>query len=648
MSRHRPARRDPSRPLSIFMSALLCASLFIPPAPLRAQDPQDVAEAARKERARKAAAAQQKKESHVYTNDDLKQSKILTDEDQVRVDARKNGPANPGNAPAIPSFDAENSPAPDSLGEVARRYRREKAAREAEEAAKSLSPSLFQMDLTRPALATPVEPSAPLAPPKLVPFKYSKPVMRVTPSSKRDPFSPPMASPSLRNMRPDLSSNLPVPSKPSLPSANVAPHAPAVRVVTPEVPPSLGVSPAAVSAPVQPSARRTPQRPVVAPPLSTNAPAMPKTHTAPASAPNLLHSVSPDSAPSFSSQAKPMAPQALPHTDITAPMLPNSHVAPAPAPAPRLEVHGAQNAVPPSLASHAHPAIPATNAIAGSALVKPAAHTSNVAPALPKSHVSSAIAPKLNVPAASGVPLTAEVAPPAPLASSEFEPSVVSASPIAHTAPLAPFLPKSRHVIALEPSLVAPSVRNKMPAPLAPVSSPVQPAIAAHTEIVAPALPSSNIAPAPAPNLLLPSAPDAVPSSFAPSAAKVAPISTKSNSKTETLLVQFGDSLWKLARRRFGRGSRWSEFLASNPAIVDPNLLQPGTVLVVPNTELLLRVQPPNSITVRTGDSLWKLAAAHLGQGSAWTCIAAANPQLQNANLLQPGQLLTLPTSCSK
>jgi len=648
MSRHRPARRDPSRPLSIFMSALLCASLFIPPAPLRAQDPQDVAEAARKERARKAVAAQQKKESHVYTNDDLKQSKILTDDDQARVDARKNEPANPVNAPARPSFDAENSPAPDSLGEVARRYRREKAAREAEEAAKSLSPSLFQMDLTRPELATPVEPSAPLAPPKLVPFKNSESVVRVTPSSKRDPFSPPMASPSLRNMRPDLSSNLPVPSKPSLPSANVAPHAPAVRGATPGMAPSLGVSPAAVPAAVQPAERRTPQRPLVIPKISANSPAMPKSHTAPASAPSLLHSVSPGSAPSFSSEAKPVAPQALPHTDITAPMLPKSHVVPALAPVPRLQVPGANNAVPPSLASHAHPAIPATNVIAGSALVRPAAHTSNVAPAPPKSHVSSAIAPKLNVPAASRVPPTAEVAPAAPLAGSEFEPSVVSASPKAHTAPLAPFLPKSHQVIASEPSPVAPSLRNKMPASLAPVSSPVPPAIAAHTEIVVAVLPSSNIAPASAPNLLLPSAPDAVPSSFAPSVAPVAPLSTKSNSKTETLLVQFGDSLWKLARRRFGKGSRWSEFLASNPAIVDPNLLQPGAVLVVPNTELLPRVQPTNSITVRFGDSLWKLAAAHLGQGSAWTCIAAANPQLQNANLLQPGRLLTLPTSCSK
>jgi nucleoid-associated protein YgaU len=645
MSRHRPARRDPSRPLSIFMSGLLCASLFIPPAPLRAQDPQDVAEAARKERARKAAAAQQKKESHVYTNDDLTQSKILTDEDRARVDARKNDPANPVNAPAMPSFDAENSPAPDSLGEVARRYRREKAAREAEEAAKSLSPSLFQMDLTGPELATPVEPSAPLAPPKLVPFKSSKPVVRVTPSSKRDPFSPPMASPSLRNMRPDLSSSLPAPSKPSLPSANIAPHAPAARVVTPEVPPSLGVSPAAVPAPVQPFVRRTPQRPVVVPQLSTNAPAMPKTHTAPASAPNLLHSVSPDAAPSFSSQTKPVAPQVVPHTDITAPMVPKSHSAPVPAP--RVQLPGAKNAAPPSLASHAHPAIPAINPIVEPTPAKPIAHTSNVAPALPKSHVSSASAPKLNVPNSHNVVPAIEVTPPtAPVASSEVQPPVTAAPPLVHTVTLAPFLPKSHRVLAAEPALIEPALRKSMPTPLAADATPAPPAFVAHTEIVGPVLPSSNIAPAP--NLLPPSAPDAVPSSFAPSAAPVATLSTKSNSKTETLLVQFGDSLWKLARRRFGKGSRWSEFLASNPAILNPNLLQPGAVLVVPITELHPRVQPPNSITVRTGDSLWKLAAAHLGQGTAWTCIAAANPQLQNANLLQPGQLLTLPTSCSK
>ncbi|MGB8321918.1 MAG: hypothetical protein WCE52_03055, partial [Candidatus Acidiferrum sp.] len=375
------------------MSALLCASLFIPPAPLRAQDPQDVAEAARKERARKAAAVQQKKESHVYTNDDLKQSKILTDEDRARVDARKNEPANPANAPAMPSFDAENSPAPDSLGEVARRYRREKAAREAEEAAKSLSPSLFQMDLTRPALAMPVEPNVPLAPPKLVPFKNSKPVVRVAPSSKRDPFSPQIASPALRNGRPDLSSNLPVPSKPSLPLANVAPHSPAARVATPGVAPSLGVSPAALPASVQPAERRTPQRPVVAPQLSTNAPALPKSHSTLATAPNLLHPTNSSSAPSFNTQGKPLAPQAVPHTDITAPMLPKSHIAPAPAP--RLQLPGAQNAVPPSLASH-HEVVPAIE------VARPAA----------------------------------------PVANSEAQPPVAAATPMVYTAALAPFLPK--------------------------------------------------------------------------------------------------------------------------------------------------------------------------------------------------------------
>jgi 5'-nucleotidase / UDP-sugar diphosphatase len=51
---------------------------------------------------------------------------------------------------------------------------------------------------------------------------------------------------------------------------------------------------------------------------------------------------------------------------------------------------------------------------------------------------------------------------------------------------------------------------------------------------------------------------------------------------------------------------------------------------------------------VRSGDSLWKLAAAHFGDGTGWTCVAEANPQLQNANRIQVGQVLTLPTSCRK
>jgi nucleoid-associated protein YgaU len=129
--------------------------------------------------------------------------------------------------------------------------------------------------------------------------------------------------------------------------------------------------------------------------------------------------------------------------------------------------------------------------------------------------------------------------------------------------------------------------------------------------------------------------------------ARVAPVAPAVNNLSAAKIrIQPGDSLWKLARRHLGSGSRWNELLASNPNIPDPNHIQPGTLLVVPTTELRSHVQP-SSITIHSGDSLWKLAASHFGSATAWPCIAQANPQLHDANRLRPGQILILPASCA-
>src|ERR1700676_1527215 len=122
-----PSRWAPDRPLGLCVLLYFCASAFLLTLPSRAQetlqDTQQVAEAARQEKTRKA--AQQKKESHVYTNEDLKQSQILTQQDRSLVEARKNNPTVAPAKPAEPSVNAEKNSAPESLGEVARRYRRQ-------------------------------------------------------------------------------------------------------------------------------------------------------------------------------------------------------------------------------------------------------------------------------------------------------------------------------------------------------------------------------------------------------------------------------------------------------------------------------------------------------------------------------------------
>jgi nucleoid-associated protein YgaU len=48
--------------------------------------------------------------------------------------------------------------------------------------------------------------------------------------------------------------------------------------------------------------------------------------------------------------------------------------------------------------------------------------------------------------------------------------------------------------------------------------------------------------------------------------------------------VRSGDSLWKLAQDTLGRGSRWPELVAANPWIANPNQIRAGAQLRLPAT----------------------------------------------------------------
>jgi nucleoid-associated protein YgaU len=126
----------------LLLSGLMCASCL---------HAQDAAEAARQEQARKAAEA--KNPHHIYTEDDLKRAKILTPEDQAKVAAWKNNSTEKKEEQAKGS--GESAPGEESLGEVARRYRKEKAEREAARATEQGDRSQFPMKLPEATMATP-------------------------------------------------------------------------------------------------------------------------------------------------------------------------------------------------------------------------------------------------------------------------------------------------------------------------------------------------------------------------------------------------------------------------------------------------------------------------------------------------------------
>lgn len=117
-----------------------------------------------------------------------------------------------------------------------------------------------------------------------------------------------------------------------------------------------------------------------------------------------------------------------------------------------------------------------------------------------------------------------------------------------------------------------------------------------------------------------------------------------------TVHVERGDTLWKIAERHLGKGSAWPRIAEANPELKDPNHIQPGQTLRLPGTAAGTSSSSSSTehmVRVQAGDSLWRLAASQLGAGNAWTCLAAANPQIENANRIYPGQLLVIPTNCS-
>jgi nucleoid-associated protein YgaU len=113
------------------------------------------------------------------------------------------------------------------------------------------------------------------------------------------------------------------------------------------------------------------------------------------------------------------------------------------------------------------------------------------------------------------------------------------------------------------------------------------------------------------------------------------------------VVVQPGDTLWTISRQHLGRGTRWLELMAANPNLPDPARLVPGTVLSLPaKSTSAQRSRAPQTVTVTAGDTLTKLALTTYGHASYWHCIAQANPKLSNPDRLDVGQVLSLPASC--
>lgn len=111
--------------------------------------------------------------------------------------------------------------------------------------------------------------------------------------------------------------------------------------------------------------------------------------------------------------------------------------------------------------------------------------------------------------------------------------------------------------------------------------------------------------------------------------------------------VQSGDSLWDIAKRNLGDGSRWGEIYKMNADVIGQNadLIHPGTTLQMPDGNSIASAAGDGSkYIVQPGDNLWSISQQHLGGGQNWNELFKMNQGVigENPSLIHPGQELSL------
>jgi nucleoid-associated protein YgaU len=109
-----------------------------------------------------------------------------------------------------------------------------------------------------------------------------------------------------------------------------------------------------------------------------------------------------------------------------------------------------------------------------------------------------------------------------------------------------------------------------------------------------------------------------------------------------------GDSLWKIAEKKYNNGYVWTEIAKANN-IKNPSIIEVGQKIVLPEIEVTEKIEIDkisvgDEYKVVRGDSLWKIAVRAYGDGYQWVKIWEKNKsKIYNPNGLEIGMMISIP-----